>query len=153
MEQAIIKDKEEMLNGLLSDDPETIQSAARDVIDCVILSRETIAYLSKYKNKIKKNLSVERDYGGGIAPNNRFVDKALEIIEQFETGNCLCEYAFDSFGQYPSSMLRYGFEVLSVKHNGYTDSGVVMCPRCKQKYSISCTYTGWHTDLSAYRRL
>ena len=55
MEQAIIKDKEEILNGLLSDDPETIQSAARDVIDCVILSRETIAYLSKYKNKIKKN--------------------------------------------------------------------------------------------------
>lgn len=153
MEQAIIKDKEEILNGLLSDDPETIQSAARDVIDCVILSRETIAYLWNYKNEIKKNLSAQRDYGGGIAPNNRFVEKALEIIERFKTVDCLCEYAFDSFGQYPSSMLRYGFEVLSVSHKDYTDSGVVMCPLCKQKYSISCTYTGWHTDLSAYQKI
>lgn len=153
MGQTIVKAKEKILNGLLSDDPETIQSAARDVVDCVILSRETIAYLWKYKNKIKKNLSVKRDYGGGIAPNKRFVDRALEIIERFETGDCLCEYAFDSFGQYPSSMLRYGFEVLSVNHKDYTDSGVIRCPLCKQKYGISCTYTGWHIDLSAYRKL
>ena len=153
MEQAIIQDKKEILEGLLSDDPWTIQSAARSVIDCVILSRETIKYLHGYLKKIKKNLSIERSYGGGIASNRRFVDKALEIIEKFDSAECLCEYAFDSFGQYPSSMKRYGFEVLSDTQKGYTNSGVVMCPLCKQKYRISCTYTGWHTDMSAHERI
>ncbi len=144
--------KEEVLQGYLSKDAHRVLKASHEVIHSVIKDRDMIESLVPYLEKIQEatqNLS----YGGTVLPNQRFVDKALKIIWDSKENQCLCEYAFDGFGQCAKFMEKYGFVLLEEKTEGYVNTGKIECPKCHQRYIVEEEFTGWHVTSTRYRRV
>jgi len=89
---------EEILQGFLSKDAHKIVTSSHEVIHSVITDRSHIEALYPHLGEIKKATQGMSD-GGTILRNQRFVDKALRVIEDSGKPDCLCKYSFDDFGQ------------------------------------------------------
>lgn len=144
--------KEEVLQGFLSKDARKVLTASHEVIHSVITDRERIESLVPHLDLIKEQVQ-GLSYGGAILPNQRFVDKALTVIKESKGSKCLCEYAFDGFGQCAQMMEKYGFVLLSEKTEGYINKGEIECPKCHQRYIVEEEFTGWHVTSTRYRRV
>ena len=144
--------KEEVLQGFLSKDAHKVLAASHEVIHSVINERELIEALVPHLDLIQERIQ-GLSYGGAILPNQRFVDKALTVISESKESKCLCEYAFDGFGQYAKLMEKYGFILLSEKTEGYVNRGEIECPKCHQRYIVEEEFTGWHVTSTRYRRV
>ena len=102
---------EDVLQGFLSKDADRVLVASNEVRKSIITNRGMIEALSPYIDEIEAatcNLS----YGGAIMPTWRFVHKALMIIRDSRIKACLCEYAFEDYGQSVKMLENYGFKIL-----------------------------------------
>lgn len=143
---------EEILAGFLSKDAHKIIASSHAIIHSVITDRNRIKALHPYLDDIKE-ATQGISYGGAILPNQRFVDKALKVIEDSMKPDCLCEYSFDDFGQSVQMLKKVGFVVHSEKTENYITTGVIECPNCHQRYIVEEEFTGWHVTSSRHRAL
>ena len=145
---------EDVLQGFLSKDANRVLVASNEVRKSIITNRGMIEALFPYIDEIEAatcNLS----YGGTIMPNWRFVHKALMIIRDSRKKACLCEYAFEDYGQSVKMLGNYGFKILSerVEREKYTTIGEIECPLCHQRYIAEEEFTGWHMTTSRHRKV
>lgn len=141
--------KEDILKEFLSGDSHKIWSASGMVIKSVITDRDVIEALVPYLDEIKK-ATRNIDYGGAFRPNQRYINKALTVIEKSKGKECLCEYAFTDYGQSVDSLKNFGFVILSEEKDGFVVRGEVECPKCRQRYIAEEEFTGWHMTSSRH---
>lgn len=146
--------KEEVLQGFLSKDAGRVLKSAGEVTGAVITDREFIEELSPHLNEIRK-ATQGLNYGGGFLRNQRYVEKALEIISKSRGRECLCEYAFTDYGQSVEALEERGFIVLSkrVDRKKFTTIGEIECPGCHQRYIAEEEFTGGHMTSSRHRKV
>ena len=143
---------EEILQGFLSKDTHKVVASSHEVIHSVITDRSLIEALYPHLGEIKK-ATQGMSYGGSILPNQRFVDKALKVIEDSRKPDCLCKYSFDDFGQSVQMLEKVGFEIHSEKTENYVTTGEIECPLCHQRYIVEEEFTGWHVTSSRHRAI
>ncbi len=142
---------EEMLQGFFSGDASRILKACHAVNHAAISDRETIEAVAVYLDEIREVVK-GKSYGGAVLPNQRFVDRAVTIIEESKRPTCLCKYVFDGFAQCAASLERsYGFILESEETKGFVNSGIIRCPRCGQRYLVEEEFTGWHMTSTRHR--
>lgn len=128
------KSTEEFLEEILSGDTHKVWSSS-----CYIMHmsqneekvREFIPYLEEIKRKTE-NLVM----GGGLAPNKRFVDKAIRTIEFYKNGtgcSCCLLGEEDNPNKYETIDVK---ETVNFKNSTYVDYYFVECKKCKQKYKV-----------------
>ncbi len=143
-----------LVDNFLSKDPSRILDASHKVINSVVSNRLLIEALVPYLDEII-NVTQGINYGGAILSNERFVSRAIDIINTSQTGECLCELSFEGFGYRAESFAKaYGFILVEPsKSEGFISTGVIQCPICKNKYEVTEEYTGWHTTTTGYKKL
>lgn len=144
--------KEEVLENFLSGDARKVLNACHAVIHSVVTDREMIESLVPHLSRIKE-ATKQLNYGGGFAPNQRFVDKALKVIDNSRREKCLCEYSFDKYGQRAEFFVQRGFVLLWEKTEGFVNTGEIECSRCHQRYIVEEEFTGWHMTSTRYKKV
>ena len=142
-------DGEIIKKQLLSSDKYVVRKAVFAVIDLVLgPPKKRKAFLSaSYENLslIKENTK-GIDMGGIFAPGDRFLSRAIQIIEGNFSEKCFCRLAIDEFGPSANGLAKKGFILVQPDEsiNAYSRRGIIECPVCHKRYSITEEYTGWH---------
>lgn len=145
---------QELVNDFLSGYPSQVLDASHRVINLAVQNRLLIEALVPYLGGII-NATSGLSYGGAILSNERFVRRAIDIIDASQTSECLCKFMFEPFGYNAESFAKaYDFLLIEPsKSEGFIRTGVVQCPVCKNKYEVTEEYTGWHTTTTTYKKL
>ncbi len=133
MENAV-KSTKELLDEILSGDPKMVWSSSGTIVK---LSqdeermKEFIPYLDEIKAK-----TANLDMGGLLAPNNRFVNKVIRILEHYKTNqecSCCLFDGNDNPSYYKNIEIK---EEVNFKDSNRVDYYVVECKKCNQKYKV-----------------
>ncbi len=143
---------QQILLDMLSGDEKRILHASHTVIHSGITNRKLLMELHPHLSDIKEKTRSLK-YGGSLMPNDRFVEKAIRMIDESVGNKCLCEYLFDFIGQNGKSMVRYGFVLLEENMEGYIDRSIIECSSCHQRYEVEEEYTGWHATITRRKKI
>lgn len=133
------KENHEIVEDMLSKDANRIW-----VGSCAICSlsqnRTRIKELIPYRTRFE-TAACGIDLGGMLAPNSRFLDKALEIIEFHKSSKeCPCVLRMDTDFFNPKHLQEDGYiEILDkvyYKDSNYVDYYMVRCIDCNAKYKV-----------------
>lgn len=137
---SVPRSNREILADLLSKDSKKIWWASGEVIsECQ--NPDRIMPLVPFRDRIARETR-EVSMGGAVAPNRRFVDLVLKILDFYGKGrNCPCGIypmaGSDSTFRPSTEKSRGNIEILErVESGGFPDYYVVQCTRCGQKFRV-----------------
>lgn len=140
---------EEIVNKITSRDPTKVWESSCEIIS-IAQSRDKILPLIKFLPLIvekTKGLTM----GGGFAPNQRFVDYAIRILE-FHRSNkgCTCELYTDTYEcNDPNEEIEKGnieLESITRIEDKWVDFYITKCTKCGQRFKTierDGHYTWW----------
>lgn len=146
------KDGSNLVKKLLSGDTHSILDSAHFIISTSIMPKTKRMSLLRdcYYNYSLIERNVKSYSYGGLASNDRFVDRALTIIKDLYNRDCFCDIPLDEFaGSANQLSASYGYTLIDP--NEQEDSkiyGVIECPICHKRYLVIEEYTGWHIPSS-----
>ena len=143
---------QQILLDMLSGDEKRILHASHTVINSGITNRKLLMELHPQLSDIKEKTRSLTD-GGSLMPNDRFVEKAIRMIDESVGNKCLCEDLLDFFGQNGKSMVRYGFVLLEENMEGYIHRSIIECSSCHQRYEVEEEHTGWHATTTRCKKI
>ncbi|MHC5218400.1 hypothetical protein ACYSNR_17320 [Enterococcus sp. LJL128] len=131
------KTVQEILEDILSKDPQKVWAAS-----CAIISlgqdEEVINKLLPFLDKIKKGTRGVA-LGGYLAPNQRFVDKAIKTISFYqENKSCSC-CLFDEMSNPVDEQKNsnvFLLETVAYPDSSYVDYYRVQCKKCNAGYQV-----------------
>ncbi len=141
----------QVMDDFCSRDPGRVRSAAHEIL-ARSQDPEYLRPLTRHMLKLKLRTR-GLELGGLLAPNQRFVDFALQVLEFHKKGvGCPCALypmSGDSIYSFPMEVKRGNLTVLDtvLSDDGpYVDHYLAECPRCGQKYEVierEYHYTWW----------
>jgi hypothetical protein len=141
---------EEILENITSRDPHKVWSSSCEIIS-LCQDRTRIFPFIEHLPEIKKQ-TVGLDMGGAFAPNQRFVDFAIRVIEfHRDSSACTCNLYPEHESIDPRREAEKGnIEILGVSHieGKWVDYYSAVCKKCRQKFKITerdyhYTWWGW----------
>ncbi|MDF2588507.1 MAG: hypothetical protein K0S41_2348 [Anaerocolumna sp.] len=127
----------EILQNILSHDTHKVWEASCNIIS-LGQDNERMKEFIPYLEDIRTNTR-GLNMGGLIVPNQRFIDKAIEIIEFYkkDTGCSCCLLGEDSN---PSHEEKNGNmiiqDIIHIENSNYIDYYIVNCMKCNKKYKV-----------------
>lgn len=141
---------EKIVQDMLSGNARSIWSAS-----CAICSlsqnHEKIVELLPYKQQIA-DASKGIDLGGALAPNKRFLDWAMEIMN-FHERDSGCPCCLLNGNSNPIHCVEDGYftlvDTVNMKNSNYIDYYIVRCNNCGSLYKVEereyhFTWWDWH---------
>ena len=146
---------EEIIKDITSGDTHKVWSSSCEIIS-IGQSREKISPLINHLPLIKEKTN-GLSMGGGFAPNRRFVDYAIRIIEFHKNNSgCTCELYADKYEcndpEKEADKKNVVIENVTMIDGSWIDYYILRCTRCGQRFKTSegqGHYTWWQwTTLS-----
>lgn len=127
------RDTKEILNDILSGDVHKVWKSSCEIVKLSQDARvkELVPYIDEIIDKTK-NLQM----GGIWAPNKRFVDKAIRVLEFYktETGCACCLLGEDDN---PKELNTINIqEKVKCKNSNYVDYYIVQCVKCNKCFKV-----------------
>jgi hypothetical protein len=123
---------------MISGDSHKIWEASNEIIK-YCQDTDSIQPLIKWLEEIKDKTH-NINLGGGLAPNKRFLDKAIETIEHYKYKNeCTCQLYIGGYydGFNPKEEEQKGnIKVLNEIQGDWMADYTVQCSRCHQEYDV-----------------
>ena len=130
---------EEIIEDLISKDITRVKKSACEIISLSQNQKALfplLCYISQIKEETK-NLEM----GGALAPNKRFVDYAIKILEFHENKiNCTCDLYIDKYecNNPKSEETKGNIEIKTITRieEKWIDFYVGQCKKCQQNFKI-----------------
>ena len=139
---------EEIITEISSRDKRRVWAAACEIIEHA-QDRDEIAPLIPYLSSIKKKTRGLK-MGGALAPNKRFVDYAIKIIEFYKTStDCPCVLYLDYEMHDPKKeVLKANVKIIDETkiEDKWIDYYLLECNRCNKRFKVierMGHYTWW----------
>lgn len=142
----------EVIQDMLSGDITKIRYASCEICS-LSQNHEKIMELIPYQAqmmKATKNINL----GGLLAPNNRFLKKAFEIMDFYKQNQYCCPCCILGEDDNPLYLIAQGYftliDTVYVKDRQYIDYYIIDCNRCQNRYQVEMReyhYIWWNWTL------